>query len=144
MIHGECCYPRNSHNRPARCAFCLEPRRTRCAGSRLRGSTDLHLPQPLQHPGIHHLCICSGAESWLPTGHSQHGRVLTDPSEAGRHGALSSQGLSEIPGVSWILLLSFRRSVVSDSLRPHELQHAWLPCPSPSPGACSNSCPLSQ
>ena len=26
---------------------------------------------------------------------------------------------------------------------PHGLQHAWLPCPSPSPGACSNSCPLS-
>ena len=144
MIHGECYYPRNSHNRPARCAFCLEPRRTHCAGSRLRGSTDLHLPQPLQHPGIHHLCICSGAKAWLPTGHSQHGRVLTGPSEAGRHGALSSQGLSEIPGMSWILLLSFRRSVVSESLRPHELQHAWLPCPSPSPGACSNSCPSSR
>ena len=35
-------------------------------------------------------------------------------------------------------------SVGSDSLRPHGLQHARLPCPSPSPGACSNSCPLSQ
>ena len=34
-------------------------------------------------------------------------------------------------------------SVVSDSLRPHELQHARLPCPSPSPGVCSESCPLS-
>ena len=33
---------------------------------------------------------------------------------------------------------------MSDSLRPHGLQHAWLPCPSPTPGACSNSCPLSQ
>ena len=32
----------------------------------------------------------------------------------------------------------------SDSLQPHELQHARPPCPSPSPGACSNSCPLSQ
>ena len=31
-----------------------------------------------------------------------------------------------------------------DSLRPLGLQHARLPCPSPSPGACSNSCPLSQ
>ena len=29
-------------------------------------------------------------------------------------------------------------------LRPHELQHAGLPCPSPSPGACSNPCPLSR
>ena len=28
--------------------------------------------------------------------------------------------------------------------RPHRLQHTRLPCPSPSPGACSNSCPLSR
>ena len=34
--------------------------------------------------------------------------------------------------------------VVSDSLQPHGLQHTRLPCPSPTPGACSNSCPLSQ
>ena len=33
---------------------------------------------------------------------------------------------------------------MSDSLQPHELQHARLPCPSPTPGACSNSCPSSQ
>ena len=33
---------------------------------------------------------------------------------------------------------------MSDSLRPHGLQHSRLPCPSPSPGACSNSCPLSR
>ena len=32
---------------------------------------------------------------------------------------------------------------MSNSLRPHELQHARLPCPSPTPGACSNLCPLS-
>ena len=35
-------------------------------------------------------------------------------------------------------------SVMSDSLRPYGLQHARLPCPSPTFGACSNSCPLSQ
>ena len=33
---------------------------------------------------------------------------------------------------------------MSNSLRPHELHHARLPCPSLSPGACSNSCPLNQ
>ena len=33
---------------------------------------------------------------------------------------------------------------MSDSLWPHGPQHSRLPCPSPSPGACSNSCPLSQ
>ena len=34
-------------------------------------------------------------------------------------------------------------SVMSDSLRPHGLQHARPPCPSPTPRAYSNSCPLS-
>ena len=33
---------------------------------------------------------------------------------------------------------------MSNSLRPHGLQHTRLPCPSLSPGACSNSCPLSR
>ena len=33
---------------------------------------------------------------------------------------------------------------MSDSLWPHEWQHARLPCPSPAPRACSHSCPLSQ
>ena len=43
----------------------------------------------------------------------------------------------------WISYSSVR-SVVSDCLRPHGLQHARPPCPSPTPGACSNSCPSSQ
>ena len=38
----------------------------------------------------------------------------------------------------------FNPSVMSISLQPHRLQHTSLPCPSPSPGACLNSCPLSQ
>ena len=42
------------------------------------------------------------------------------------------------------LLLLFSRSVMSGSLWLHELQYARHLCPSPSPGACSNSCPLSQ
>ena len=37
-----------------------------------------------------------------------------------------------------------RHSVVSDSLQPHGLQHARPPCPSPTPGAYSNSWPLSR
>ena len=41
-------------------------------------------------------------------------------------------------------LVQFSCSVVSDSLQPHGLQHARPPCPWPTPGACSNSCPLSQ
>ena len=39
-------------------------------------------------------------------------------------------------------MLLFSRSVVFDSLWPHGLQHARLPCPSSTPGACSNSGPL--
>ena len=38
--------------------------------------------------------------------------------------------------------VQFSRSVVSDSLRLHGLQHARLPCPSPTPRACSTSCPI--
>ena len=40
--------------------------------------------------------------------------------------------------------VQFSRSVVSDSLRPHGLQHARPPCPSSTPRVYSNSCPLSQ
>ena len=39
--------------------------------------------------------------------------------------------------------VQFSRSVVSDSLRPHELQHARPPCSSPTPGVNSNLCPSS-
>ena len=42
-----------------------------------------------------------------------------------------------------ISLVQFSWSVMSDSLQTHGLQHARPPCPSPTPEACSNSCPLS-
>ena len=40
--------------------------------------------------------------------------------------------------------VQFSRSVVSDSLRPHESQYARPPCPSPTSRVHSNSCPLSR
>ena len=40
--------------------------------------------------------------------------------------------------------VQFSRSVMSDSLWPHGLQHTRPPCPSPTPGVYSNSCPLNQ
>ena len=40
--------------------------------------------------------------------------------------------------------VQFSHSVVSDSLRPHGLQHARLPCPSPTPRVCSDSCSSSR
>ena len=52
----------------------------------------------------------------------------------GFQGRLSSAQLSSV---------HFSRSVISDSLRPHELQHARPPCSSPTPRVHSDSCPLS-
>ena len=43
-----------------------------------------------------------------------------------------------------ISLVQFSRSVLSDSLRQYELQHARPPCPSPTPGVYPNSCPSSR
>ena len=40
--------------------------------------------------------------------------------------------------------VQFRHSVMSDSFRPHGPQHTRLPCPLPTPRACSDSCPSSQ
>ena len=61
----------------------------------------------------------------------------------------SSMGSSQPRDGTWVShivgrLVQFSHSVVSYSLRPHGLQHARLPCPSPSPEACSNACPLSR
>ena len=42
-----------------------------------------------------------------------------------------------------LYISSVQSSVVSDSLRPHESQHARPPCPSPTPGVHSDSCPFS-
>ena len=46
--------------------------------------------------------------------------------------------------INRISSVQFSSSVVSDSLRPHGLQYARPPGPSPTPGVYSNSCPLSQ
>ena len=47
-------------------------------------------------------------------------------------------------GLTYICSVQFSHSVMSICLWPHGLQHARLPCPSPTPRACPNSCPLSQ
>ena len=44
----------------------------------------------------------------------------------------------------YIISVQFSRLVVSDSLWPHGLQHTRPPCPSPTPGIYSDSCPLTQ
>ena len=56
------------------------------------------------------------------------------------------EGLCLLPSIDVLFPddLLFDCSVTSCSLRPRGLQHARLPCPSLSPGVCSNSCPLTQ
>ena len=61
---------------------------------------------------------------------------LVCPALAG--GFFTTREASKSPSVQ------FSCSVVSDSLRPHEPQHARPPCPSPTPGVHSNSCLSSQ
>ena len=81
--------------------------------------------------------------------------LLHDPGiEPTSLGSLALAGGSFTTGATWkspvykvYTLLSsvqFSRSVVSDSLRPHELQHARPPCPSLTPGVHSDSRPSSQ
>ena len=53
-------------------------------------------------------------------------------------------GMTERLALTYLHSVQFSRSVVSNSLQPHGLQHARPPCPSPTPGVYSNSCPLSQ
>ena len=57
--------------------------------------------------------------------------------------ALSEHGGSLWSGADAWHGVQFSHSVMSDSLRPCGQQHARLPCPSPAPGAYSNSCPSS-
>ena len=71
--------------------------------------------------------------------------VIRDITASGRsHGGEHGNPLqySCLDRGAWSLL--FNGSVVSDSLRAHGPQHARPPCPSPSPGACSDSCPWSR
>ena len=46
--------------------------------------------------------------------------------------------------ITMMIIVQFSCSVVSDSLWPHEPQHARPPCPSPAPGVYPNSCPSSR
>ena len=73
--------------------------------------------------------------------------TLCDPMDSSLHQAPPSMGFSRQEYWSGLSFPSpsvqFSRSVVSDSLWPHESQHIRPPCPSPTPRACSNSCPLS-
>ena len=59
------------------------------------------------------------------------------------HGPAFGNG-TQVCTISIRFVLFFSHSVMSDSLPPCGLHHCRIPCPSLSPGVCSNSCPLSQ
>ena len=86
--------------------------------------------------------------------HAQRYLTLCDPRDRSLPGS-SVHGIFQARVLEWVAIafstiyiqfssVQVSRSVVSDSLWPHESQHARPPCPSPSPGVHSNSCPSSQ
>ena len=65
--------------------------------------------------------------------------TLCDPLDGSPPGSPVS-GILQASNLSKASSVQFSRSVVSNSLRPHELQHVRPPCPSPTPGVHSDSC----
>ena len=84
-------------------------------------------------------CCCSIAKSWL---------TLCNPMDCSMPGfpvlPLVKLSPEVCPSSCLLSSVQFSCSVMSDSLPPHGLQHARPPCPSPTPGVHSNSCPLSR
>ena len=94
---------------------------------------------PWSDPGTRCLILYSGSHE--RQGHNwqlhQNQMIWRRENGAGRLGRQSNNCLVQI-------LLLFSHQVMCDSLWPHGLQHTRLSCPSPSPRACWNSCPLSR
>ena len=88
------------------------------------------------YPFIFWFCFVLGSN------HLIKGLEWGDKELRGQWNLMSSAG----PGSPSLQFSSvqFSCSVVSDPVQSHGLQHARLPCPSPTPRACSNSCPSSQ
>ena len=78
--------------------------------------------------------------SWLVK--SQEGEVLRPYSES--RWSYKLHFCVQKPRVNVVNIKQFSHSVMSDSLQPHGLQHARHCCPSPTPGAYPNPCPLSR
>ena len=110
-----------------------------------------------------HLASCSQGSSMLPECPSISGWIISCHMYI--HPLFFHSPMDPLPWLLWVIVsnghgcsesssipcfqffggsVQFSHSVVSDSLRPHELQHARLPCPSPPPRVHPNSCALSQ
>ena len=104
-----------------------------------------------------HFILYHWGRNWRPTpvfspgesygqrslvGHGPWGRRESDTTEVTEHAHKSFLDPEDI-WQHFRTELLFSHYVMSNSLRPRALQHARLPCPSPSPGVCSSLCPLS-
>ena len=88
---------------------------------------------------------CSGTVVTVQTGKPQSSIKSKDKLELGNKSKPKPEAkLSKMKGSSEDNGLQLNHSVMSDSLRPHESQHARPPCPSSPPRAYSSPCPSSQ
>ena len=121
----------------------IEPRSHTLQPSSLPSeSPGKHKAVVLSHP---QLCEVKVAQScltlWDPTDYTVQARIL-EWVDFPFSRDLPNPGIK--PRSPTFSSVQFSLSVMSDSLGPHEPQHARLPCPSPTPGVCPNPCPLSQ
>ena len=77
---------------------------------------------------------------WVATELGSHSLLQSIKNDSKFKNRTYCQAPSQIP---YSHFSHFSHSVVSDSLQPQGLQHAWLPCLSPTPRVCSHSCPIS-
>ena len=92
-----------------------------------------------------HLTQLLSEVSWADTENKEK-RTLTDMAQQNCWVESPSNAIFPHNYLNVLILFSsvqFSHSVVSDSLWPHELQHTRPPCPSPTPGVHSDSCPSS-
>ena len=105
-----------------------------------QGLVRVHMTESPSLPSPPCLVLCSLLSAWLCPSPS----LLASPRASSQPPPSPAAAQTSIFSLYLLkIVIKFSRSVMSDSLRPHGLQHTRLPCPSPIPRACSNSCPLS-
>ena len=102
----------------------------------------LYNPTDFMFPGFSvHGNFQAGVLEWVAISSSRASSLAGDQTQVSCTSCIGRQILYHCaPGISSV---QFSRSVVCDPLQPHGLQQAEPPCPAPTPGVHSNSCPLS-
>ena len=131
------------------CSSCSLARRSSRAKVEPGGKPEsrLFFPAPSPHPASHQRTPTQPSKCgmWLTRVTFTHG-TQAEPKNRSifQWSRPVTLGQSGPPPVHQHSSDKISRSVVSDSLQPHESQHARPPCPSPTPGVHSDSCPSSQ